>query len=289
MSFSLIELLGRSCPAIEIVDVGAMWLGADAVTYKPLLKAENARVVGFEPVESECEKLNKMGMKHQTYLPYFIGDGTERTFYLTNYTMNASLYKPNMAVLGKFQQLPDINQITKTEQVKTKKLDDLAEIPRIDFLKVDVQGADLDVLKGAERHLETTVVVQVEVEFVQMYENQPLFADIDTYMRSRGFQLHALDEPMGRAFKPLILNNDPNNRFRQALWSDAVYVKDFTRLMDLTPEQLLRMAVIVHEVHGSPDLAGLALFAYDQKTKAGLWPIFMRRLTGKPPSGTPTL
>ena len=46
---------------------------------------------------------------------------------------------------------------------------------------------------------------------------------------------------------------------RQFLWGDAVYVKDFTRLGDLTPEQLLKLAAIVHDVYGSPDLAALAL------------------------------
>lgn len=286
---SLIEMLGRSCPTIGVVDVGAMWLGMDLLAYKALLKGGVARVIGFEPVQAECDRLNKLGLKDHTYLPYFIGDGTERTFHLTNNSMTSSLYPPNTALLRKFQQLHEVTTIIKTERVQTRRLDEIPEIASIDYLKVDVQGADLDVLKGAQERLKTTVVVEVETEFVPLYEGQPLFADIDTYLRARGFLLHTINPPQGRAFKPLIEGGKTERPFRQVLWTDAVYVKDFMRLAELTPDQLLKMAVIVNDVYFSPDLAGSVLHQYDLKTKAGLWPIFMKRLLGSVPTETPVV
>ena len=285
---SLIEILGRSCPPLSVVDVGAMWLGHEELSYRALLKSDTTRVIGFEPVESECHKLNRMGLKNHTFFPYFIGDGSERTFYLTADSMTASLYPPNMRLLNQFQQLGEITAVVSTQRVQTRRLDDLPEIAGIDFLKIDVQGAELDVLRGAQRHLKDTAVIQVEAELVPMYEGQPLFADVDTFLRSQGFLLHTMGA-LGRTFKPIVRPDGRNREVRQLLWSDNVYVKDFTKLESLTAAMLLKLAVIVNDIYSSPDLAGLALYAHDQKTKAGLWEVFMRRLLGRVPAEKPVL
>ena len=69
MPFSLIEMLGSKLPMIDVVDVGAMWMGAESVGYMPLLKAGVARVVGFEPNQAECDRLNELKMPNNRYLP----------------------------------------------------------------------------------------------------------------------------------------------------------------------------------------------------------------------------
>ncbi len=287
--FSLITMLGDACPTIHVVDVGAMWLGAEHLAYKALFKAGIAKVVGFEPVQVECEKLNALQLQNHSFLPYFVGDGSERTFHLTNYSMTSSLYPPNEKVLKLFNQLREFTTTIKTEQVQTRRLDDIPDIIGADFIKCDVQGADLDVLKGAEGHLAKALVVQVEVEFLPLYEGQPLFADVDTYLRSQGFVLHTLEDLMGRAMKPLIVNGGLDKPVHQLLWADAIYIKDFGRFEKLGPADLLKLAVILHEVYGSFDIAQFALYHYDLKTQAGLWPEYMKQLTGQVPTLTPAV
>ena len=88
-------------------------------------------------------------------------------------------------------------------------------------------------------------------------------------MRSRGFALHKL-KLFGRTFKPLIANNNPYAALSQNLWGDAVYVRDFMAFDRLTPEALLKIAVICHENYESYDLAGVALEEYDRKMGTGL-------------------
>src|SRR5258707_15700586 len=56
-----------------------------------------------------------------------------------------------------------------------------------EFLKLDTQGADLDILRGAGPLLDGCLGVEVEVMFAPLYDGQPLFADVDSYLRSRGF------------------------------------------------------------------------------------------------------
>lgn len=59
----------------------------------------------------------------------------------------------------------------------------------IDILKLDLQGYELVALKGAQGILERIKLILVEVEFVSLYKDQPLFADIDNFLRTNDFRL----------------------------------------------------------------------------------------------------
>lgn len=63
----------------------------------------------------------------------------------------------------------------------------------IDAMKLDTQGSELGALQGAETVLSTVQLLEIEVEFNPMYEGQPLFGDVDAWLRSRGFLLWRLD------------------------------------------------------------------------------------------------
>ena len=272
-------------PTIKVIDVGAMSLGADTDPYSALVKAGLARVVGFEPVQAECDKLNAMARAGQVYLPYAIGDGRKRTFNICSAPMTSSLYEPNTALLEKFQNLENLVRVVRREEIETHRLDDLREVEGADCLKLDVQGAEVDVLNGAAQTLAETLVVHTEVEFVPLYKDQPLFAEVDQRLRQEGFLFHKFTGISGRAFQPLVVNNDLDHPLSQMLWADAVYVKNFMALEKLRPEKLLKLAIILHLAYGSVDLAMQALRAYDMKMKTDLANTYLRGLTA--PSSQP--
>lgn len=287
---SFIDLLGADAPVIDIVDVGAMDLGlpkdpSDGV-YR-LYRPGKFSVVGFEPVQSECDKLNAMATPGRTYLPYFIGDGSTRTFYLTAATMCSSLYEPNMDTLRHFQALPEFMQVTDQGQVQTKRLDDIPQIKNIDYIKIDVQGAELDVMRGGRRTLRGAALIETEVEFTHLYRGQPLFADVDAEMRSQGFILHTMHRPSGRCYWPFVFSGDPNANGSQALWSDAFYIPDPSKFDRLEPARLLKLAVLVHEVLTSFDLAAYALAHYDRQMNTRIWHRYMKLFMENPPQIAP--
>jgi hypothetical protein len=158
-------------------------------------------------------------------------------------------------------------EVVSIADIDTVRLDDVAEIREqgCDLLKLDTQGSEAEILTHAKRTLERCLVIQCEVEFVPLYEDQPLFADVDRLLRGHGFMLHRFLGLSGRTYRPLMVNDDPNMPLSQVLWSDAVYVPDVTRLDRLDPESLLKLAALLHEVYRSYDLCHVVLSAHDKK------------------------
>jgi len=263
-AFSISEALDEA-PFIRVVDVGAMDIGHEAV-WQPLADAGLARVVGFEPVAAECEKLNATAPPGMRYLPYAIGDGSERPLYVTRYSACTSLYEPNPPFLSLFQDLGDLFEVLETPRVLTQRLDDVPELAAdgCDFLKLDIQGAEGDALAHATRMLRQTQVVHTEVCFVPLYRQAPMIGEIDSLLRRNGFMTLQMIGGGGRTLKPDAFTTAQPGFMSQILWCDMVYVKDYTDPATQTAEAWIRFAVIVHELYRARDLAWIALSHADQ-------------------------
>ncbi len=272
----LAKYFGEELPQIHIVDVGALWLGEEP--YDPLVNAGLARIVGFEPIAAECEALNLKFSSQGLYLPYAIGDGAKRCFHRCAHSMTSSLYEPDLGYMGLYHNLPHFCEIEDTWEVQTVRLDDIKEAANADYLKIDVQGAELDVLRGAEKQLQTITFVHVEVEFVPIYRGQPLFADIDQFLRAHAFSFHRFANIEGRVLTTIDASHDTEAERRQMLWADAVYVRDLRSWRDLSSDGLLRLAVILHELYGSFDFAAKALQIRDERDGGDSYGTYLRQL-----------
>jgi FkbM family methyltransferase len=279
--WSLRELI-KDIPQIHVLDVGAA-LGEKPI-YQGLVDAKAARISGFEPTQAECDKLNtKYGAPHRFY-PTFVGDGRPQTFHQTRLHLTGSLLAPNQALNDKFQALGEFTELIEKHAVETTRLDDVNGLSDVDLFKIDVQGAELMVFEHGPRVLSETLLIQTEVEFVPLYEDQPLFADVDSHLRRAGFAFHTFLGFGSRAFKPLVKNKQPTAGFRQLLWSDAVYVRDFMRLELLSEAKLKKLALLVHDLYQSVDLCHLVLEELDRRGAEQWAPRYLQRLTGAPPA-----
>ena len=133
-------------------------------------------------------------------------------------------------MLGLFHGFPDWGRVLATETVQTVRLDDVPQTAGADLLKLDIQGAELLVLRHAEARLRDALVVQAEVEFLPMYIGQPLFAEVETFLRRHGFMFHRFFPQNSRVLRPLLVDNNMYAGLSQLLWADAIFLRDITDL-----------------------------------------------------------
>jgi FkbM family methyltransferase len=183
------HLLGRN---LVVADVGCRWGFADF--WQQL--SPHVTLYGFDPDPAECERLRATYKDANVHLvPLALaGEPGERTLYLTREMACSSLYRPDPALTGSLPELACATEVG-TSKIVVTTLDEWSRsnaVAEIDFIKLDTQGAELDVLRGSQRALESVRALEVEVEFNPIYLGQPLFGDVDKFLRDRGFVLWKL-------------------------------------------------------------------------------------------------
>jgi len=170
-----------------------------------------------------------------------------------------SLFRPDKNALKFFNGFEDFGKIYSIERVKTTKLDDVSGLPLIDFAKLDIQGAELTVLRHGSKKLKDCLAMQLEVSFVCLYENQPSFGEMDMWMRSQGYLPHSFLEIKRWSIAPTIFDGNFRMPGNQLLESDIIYVKNPLELEELSNLQLAKFAALSHYCFKSPDLCMLIL------------------------------
>ena len=230
----------------RVVDIGAQLMGPGSHPYDPLRRFSKLEVIGFDPLENRLsERYDAEDDDGLTLLPYAIGDGEIYTLHINNNDATSSLYPLNQKHNERFTELAAFRTI-RTEQVKTHRLDDVLAEGAVDFLKLDIQGAELMVLRSALKTLERTAVVHCEVEFSPIYDGQPLYPEIQAFLNSQGFELIDLLWS-GKDYYNTPSGNVAPDRL---LWADAVFFKQ-TNNVDV----MISQALISAAIYGKPTLA----------------------------------
>jgi FkbM family methyltransferase len=174
------------------------------------------RVFAFEPQPSCQASLHRILAGHANAHVVQAAVGSEKGEVEFNCTLDSklsSVLQPEADVAphygnGKFG-------IVQTLKVPSLRLDDAiaGEFP-VDLLKIDVQGFELEVFKGAEQVLRRTRAVLLEVNYVEHYKNGARFDDVYSILRSKGFHLYGISAPQGG-----VAGGPP-------LWADAMFVKE---------------------------------------------------------------
>lgn len=234
----------------RIVDIGAQGVGGHP--YGLLTAFAECDIVGFEPLEHRLkERLESEGSERLTLLPYAVGDGSVRAFHVVNDDGCSSLLPLNHRFNQRFNHIAHIRAV-RVEAMPTVKLDDVLPEGPVDLLKLDVQGAELLVLQGAERTLADTGVIHCEVEFGPIYAGQPLFGDIQAFLAQQGFEfIDLLNETRYHYLEPA-----GNQYPERLLAADAIFFKEASQAT-LRASQALIAAQVYHKA----SLARHLLFA----------------------------
>ena len=262
---------------IKVVDIGANPLDGSP-PYAGLLQAGLADVVGFEPNREALARLAAMKGPNELYLPHSVGDGQRHTLNYCQAPGMTSLLQPNPEVLGLFHGFPDWGKVVATEPVDTVRLDDIEATRGVELLKLDIQGAELMALRHGQHRLRDVLVVQTEVEFLPLYVDQPLFSEIELFLRPFGLMFHRFYPTVSRVVRPLVVGNDIYAGLSQVVWADAVFIRDITKLDSLADEQLLGMATILHDCYSSIDVTLHLLTEYDRRRGTSLGSVYLTGL-----------
>jgi len=208
---------------IVLVDVGARGgINKRWKSIAPILK-----VIGFEPDEKECEQVNlnaKSSPNELVCYPFALGQhkNTKVKLNICKDPGCISIYEPNTEFVDSFYYAPNM-QVTKTIDITLNTLNDVCEQNHIkpDCIKIDTQGYELEILKGSLNILNQVKFLELEVEFNPQYKNQPLFSDIDLFLREKGFLLLGIR----RTYWRRQVNDDlPKSHFGgQIMHGDAIY------------------------------------------------------------------
>lgn len=161
--------------ALSLVDLGAA--GEVEPRWRPFTQFLN--YVGFEPDERSRNAISNNEYHFKTYqiLPYALAaDKRSANFNLCRKPQVSSLYEPKVDFLVRFLNAERFD-IKEKLSIDCVSLDSIG-VSDIDFLKIDIQGAEDDVLQGASTGLSSTLGLELEVEFIELYKDQPLFGDV---------------------------------------------------------------------------------------------------------------
>jgi len=158
---------------LTLVDVGVRW----GFPQRWLELAPPARLIGFEADPDECKVLAERHPGAE-FVALALGEAPGRAeLHVAHETGSSSLFAPDESLHAVRPALAG----TATVRTETVELDTLAAwaaregVERVDALKLDVQGAELAVLRGAGALLDGVRGLEVEVEFHPIYRGQPLF------------------------------------------------------------------------------------------------------------------
>ena len=161
-TMTLQDLLG-SIEQIHVMDIGAACI-AEVPVYKNLLDLHLAHLTAFEGDNRQIKKIQESFGDQVTIYNDFLSDGTEKILYLGSEDSGmTSLLKPDLTALKFFNGFEHFGMIHRTEQIQTKRLDDVAGIHAIDMLKMDIQGSELSVLKNGLNTLKDCLAIQLEI------------------------------------------------------------------------------------------------------------------------------
>ncbi len=209
MEASLLNMKRNGFSPAKIIDVGA-YIGDWTRMCQRLFPY--ARVLMIEPQDRFREVLRKMAGAdaHLQFSPVLVGQAVQAAvpFYVADTASSIFRESEKSACATASVPMTTIDEVTAGTEFRTA-----------EFMKLDVQGAELLVLEGASQTLQSIEAVLMEVNLLEIYSGVPLFDQTVAFMAGRGFRVYDLCSFMRRP-----LDN--------ALWqADVIFVKASSPLL----------------------------------------------------------
>ena len=236
---------------LNIVDIGA----AGGIHNRWSLFHPLVKEILFEPDKDEYKKLINISDPNSLIINSALA-GTKRRikFYVTQKQECSSCYMPNTEFLSLFDGA-DRFDILQTLSIEVDTLTNQLNknsITEVDFIKIDTQGSELDILEGSLDFLSRAVGIEVEMEFVEVYKGQPLFDEVHSFLIRNGYNLFDIKRYYWKR-----KNEPPNTNKGQLIFGDGLYFRspeNILSIKDVDEKKVIR-SIYVYIAYGYYDLA----------------------------------
>lgn len=182
-----------------VLDVGA---NIGNYGHKLLTKMDfNGTIISFEPMIKEFNILNDRCLGYQNWSAENVALGDYNGTSSINISEN-SVSSSLLEILPDHTDSAPSSKCIETEEIQIVTLDKFLTEQRIKseniLLKLDVQGFEMEVLKGSQTHFDKINMLHVELSLDELYKNGALFDDIYSYLRSVGFKLVGVEPGFSR-------------------------------------------------------------------------------------------
>ena len=218
--------------------------GADPYT-KWLRSRGAVRTIGVEPESSGLKKLLAQNA-YDHIIPHGLGDMTDSALlHITKAKGWCSILKPDEAAIRRIATAACIAarpyEVMVTETIQLTTFDAISNtVPPVDYLQIDVQGFELNVLRGAVKALPIISVVELEIRFYPLYEKEPLFTEIHEFFTKHGFILFQMTRQGETEF---------GGNFVEA--NACYYNAGIAQSRPKHMEKMMRYAQAKHDLYGS--------------------------------------
>jgi FkbM family methyltransferase len=172
-------------------------VGANLGQYASMLREEGYRgpIVSVEPVTASFEALRARSADDAQWSAVQLALGAasgEQSINITGHSTMASFLEPAQEAIARWDF---VDAARSNETVRTARLDEVLDelVPGDDarrlYLKIDTQGWDLEVLRGADGVLDDVKVIQTELSFKPLYEGQVGYSEMLRYLDGLGYEI----------------------------------------------------------------------------------------------------
>ena len=228
-------------------------IGARGNIVSPWLELERvSKIIGFEPDSIEAKRLNEKYINRLYYSTALWSSQRKGKVYINEWEPTSSMYRPNDEFINKFHvQHWEGRRLKKEIDVECNTLDNVLMQDELipDFIKIDTQGAELEILKGAERILTNYCpIVTCETWCAEVYKNAPMMHEVIQYMNNHGYQV--FDMELAAAWKH---GNKEVSSKRKSIGYEILFVK--VKDINVVHNQQIIKLLLLLELYGYRDYA----------------------------------
>ena len=155
-----------------------------------------AFIYQFDAVDYPKEELSDC-----KFFKVSLGDSEKESNFYKKEESGDSIFKQNISYLSDHGDVYDESDIIKTQLTTLDKFASEHDIPKADFVKIDVQGAELLILKGSPKIIDQANFLLLELSYVEFNLGGCLIEDVLPYIRNKGFKPIAFSHLNGNSYE----------------------------------------------------------------------------------------